>query len=391
MRTSPEIDALVSDLLLEQGRYDPIELLLAEGRLAYEDYEQWRGAAGGYLEEALFGDPERTRAMLEQAARHARALGLEPERQQYLAWGGSERRSLACARDTDFDGLLRTRYRRPDDQPQLDLFMDSGSTVLANAVTRALAGRDAAEAQRALQRLRDGDPGHARLGQLERLVESARSVDLPVTDPAAELETLERQLVPLAEDLLGADARHFLAPLWRRLGQALLGLGFDPERPRLHASHTAERLGDWQGVVAAVEAEPDWRRQPELLRRHACARERLHEPWPALASWMLLCWRFPAQAEAIGRDAAPEWRAQWREFGELEPELPGEDFPAWLLLRRPGLAARLDAETLGAAPDTFGSICRLLSEDAGGGTMEARRALKNADPDLFTHYLQSMA
>ena len=36
------IQGLVDRLLLEQGRIDPFELLLASGLLAYEDYDDWR-------------------------------------------------------------------------------------------------------------------------------------------------------------------------------------------------------------------------------------------------------------------------------------------------------------------------------------------------------------
>ena len=50
----------VDRLLFEQGTYTPLELLLAEGRLMYADYEAWRGGQCDYLEALLFGDPEQS-------------------------------------------------------------------------------------------------------------------------------------------------------------------------------------------------------------------------------------------------------------------------------------------------------------------------------------------
>ena len=161
---SAEIEARVDALLMEQGVYDPIELLLAEGRLAYADYEAWRAREAGGLDERIFGDIERTREILESAADYAARLGLQSEHLSYIPWGGTPGQTLACSRDPGLDQLLRTRYKRADDQPQLDLFMDSGATALVNDVIAALVGRDPGEAERALQRLSDAEPGHSRLG-----------------------------------------------------------------------------------------------------------------------------------------------------------------------------------------------------------------------------------
>ncbi len=384
------MQCLVDELLMEQGGYDPVALLVAAGWLAYPDYEVWRAAHGCYLEDEVRGDDARLRAMLGQAARYVQALGLQPQPCEYFGWDGSDCSPQRCARDLELNALLRTRYARPETAAQLDLFMDSGGTALANAVTRALARRDPSAARSALHRLRHADPQYPRLGPLEQLVESALGLDAPVPDPDAELQRLQRQLSPLAEDLLKADARDFLAPFWRRLGGALAGWSFDPGRPQLHASLVAERLGDWQGVVDAVSAESDWRDQPVLLRREARAQGQLGRPWKALSSWALLCWRFPDRTEAIGREAGAEWHRRWRELGDLEPELSAGDFPAWLLLHYPGLAERLDPEVLSHAPPVFSLVGELLAESAGPRAMVLRRSLKQAHPALFEHYLRSL-
>ena len=38
----PQVQATLDRLLLEQGGYEPLDLLLAHGLLLYSDYEDWR-------------------------------------------------------------------------------------------------------------------------------------------------------------------------------------------------------------------------------------------------------------------------------------------------------------------------------------------------------------
>ncbi len=73
----PQIQHRVDQLLLEQGEYLPLEFLLAEGRLLYSDYENWRGGELEVLDEKLFGDATQIQKDLSQAAGYAQALGLE--------------------------------------------------------------------------------------------------------------------------------------------------------------------------------------------------------------------------------------------------------------------------------------------------------------------------
>lgn len=45
--------ASVDRILLEQGEYSPLELILFDGMLAYADYEAWRRERITVLEDAL--------------------------------------------------------------------------------------------------------------------------------------------------------------------------------------------------------------------------------------------------------------------------------------------------------------------------------------------------
>ena len=382
----------VDQLLLEQGEYHPVEYLLLDGRLMYSDYEAWRGGECERLDELLFGDPEEIAAELGEAARYARALGLVPTRISYAPWGGEG--VLATSRSDTLAMRLEQVYERPGDRPQMDLFMDSPGTSLANGVVLALGRRDVEEAGRCLEKLYQADPGNARLGGLERLVGAARSQGAPLADPVAELVRLEEELLPLAEELLASASRHFMNPLWRRLHEGLRGRSFEPERPELHASHTAMRMLGWDEAIAAVESEIDWRRQSTLLRRHLLASERLRRPAQAALDLFELCWDFPEEAAAALRQGVLNLARPWELFAELDPELEVPTFPAWLLIIRPGMVNWLPGPEA-FQPESYRLVYALQAGQAGpsglqGDVVQRRARLKELDPVLFHHFIRNL-
>lgn len=384
----------VDRILLEQGVYTPLELLLAEGRLLYADYEAWRMGEGDCLDQYLFGDPGQSRLILERAAVYATDLELEAEYLDYSKWGDSEGSNLCFSRDSVFDRLFHTRYRKPVDTPQLDLFMDATGVILVNGVIGALKERHSAEARRLLERLFDTDPGNSQIGDLELLVSATEGLFLPVEDVSAELGDLEQTLAPLAGDRLGSDRRDFLAPFWQRLLKALQDEPFDPDHPKLHASYPAIQLEAWNLVQRSIESGAEWSGEPLLVRRYARACGRLQQGELAARYWFRLCWHFPDHADAIGREAEPVWRSRWQRFTGLEPELDSKDFPAWSLLEQPGFARRLadtacitDAE----GPEDYRVTAELVMAGAAAipavDLIEQRRWLRDLNPNLFTHYL----
>ncbi len=392
----------VDKLLMEYGEYRPLELLLSEGRLTYSDYEAWRGGEIAYLADALFGDPHEVDQLLQHAEQYARNLGLKAEALVYRVWGGKNGESLRFSEQGELDGRFHTGYSKPGDQPQLDLFMDNVTVSLVNGITRALSERDNDEAKRLIDRLVDADPSNARLGGLERLAESQAHWESAVKDPRAALSELRDEIAPLAQDLLGQGCNDFLVPLWKHLSAALQGRAFDPAKPDLHASYTYARALDWGGVFHAVEAERDWENQAALLRRYAAARGHCHSKADTASAWLhwfQLCWRFPDQAEAIGAEAEVELQRAWRAFIELDPELAHRDFPAWLLLIKPGLTKTLPEPSVAEDapwPETYRIVYTLKKTPEGaGGTphssdIEQRAKLKNLNSALFEHYFRTL-
>ncbi|MBL3600032.1 MAG: hypothetical protein JMN25_09195 [gamma proteobacterium endosymbiont of Lamellibrachia anaximandri] len=393
---SNPIRQAVDQLLMEQGEYSPLELLLVEGRLDYSDYEAWRTGNIPRLEQVLFGDPEKLDGLLAEAQEYATALALQPETLRYHAWGDTGGSPLSFSDNNIREQRFHTVFRKAEDQPQFDLFMDATATNLANGIVLALIDRNNGEAHRLLNQLYEVDPGHPRLGALERMVEAGDRLAEPVADNAQELHYLKDELLPLAERELGRESRNLLVPHWRRLTDALQDQAFDPTQPELHASYTASQAFDWEAVRRTAQKDPGWPQQALLLRRHAHACGRLHNLLESLQSWIRLCWSFPHEAGTIATEADADLQQMWRLFLALDPELTAEDFPAWLLLIRPGLVRQLPSpEGDERCPPSYARVYHMLregqqSQNTPNATEIQRRGeLKQLNPELFIHYMRA--
>ncbi|VAW83322.1 hypothetical protein MNBD_GAMMA13-1208, partial [hydrothermal vent metagenome] len=385
----------VDQLLLEQGEYLPLEFLLQEGRLIYADYEAWRNGELDTLDEALFGNREHIQQQLTQAADYLQRRGWQMETVHYQIWKSDHPSHLSFSQNTALDRCFHQRYRKPQDQLQMDMFTDAPAASRVNDITRALVNRDAVAARRQLENLYDSAPDHARLGELEHLVEAAEHLEIPVIDVAADMQDLQETLTPLAESLLGKESRNLLIPLWRRLSLALCDQPYPTTQPELHASYTASRAMDWDSARQAVERVPDWRAEPVLLQRHTRACEHLHLRSDALLGWFTLCWRFAQHSDAIESSNDTELQQCWLAFLELEPELPTQAFPAWMLLDKPGLTQVLAAPCDGttACPASYRTLYRLQNgiSDPTDEHIALRARLKQQDPVLFQHYLKTVS
>lgn len=394
----------VDQLLLEHGEYQPLELLLQEGRLLYTDYEEWRNGKLDTLDEALFGDRELVQQQLIQAEAYLQKRDWQAETISYSAWGkqNTALRPLRFSANKQLDLCFHRHYHKPQDQPQMDLFTDAPATCLINGIIHALINRSTTESRRLMEQLYDIAPDQVRLGELERLLEAVEALNTPINNAAAELKTLQKSLTPLAETLLGKDSRNVLIPLWRRLSTALQDLPYQALQPELHLSYSATQARDWEAVRQAVEQEPRWQAEPRLLLRHALACEQLHLQSAAMMSWFKLYWQFPEQCNALETSSNHELRQQWIAFQDLESELPPSSFPAWLLLEKPGLTRVLPEPAPTSSnqnivyPASYSAMFRLqhshLFPDVKqrSETISLRAQLKQQDPVLFQYFLESI-
>lgn len=396
IRKQTELDIqTLQQQIQHKGAFCPLQWLLDCGLLHYHDYERWRYGALATLAEAVTCKGDALLKLLQKGQEHARALKLVSEAQVYHDWRPDQAaRTLTLSRQRELAHLLGQRWLRPQDAPQLDLFMDSGAASAENELADHLAARQWNRAEAAYAQLCEVAPNHAQLGGYETLLLYGKHIAAsPAIDNAAlddELAGLEQDIAPLARDLLCAQARDYLAPAWQRLAQSLPVDIFNPTQPARHASYAWARIPDWPQVVASIEATPDYAEHAELLHGLAQALYALGRQESALLLWARLCEQAPEQAEQqLDARAFAPLHAHWQQFSDSEEPLPLSLFPAWLLLREPGLLHHLDE---GAYPAPCGegfraSAALLRSRVEGVDEMLARQALQALSPALLRVYL----
>jgi hypothetical protein len=390
---SKRIEQQVDQLLLEQGEYRPLELLLWEGRLDAEDYQAWVRGEIPYLAERLFGDPHQTEQSLHQAAEYLTRRGWEAESIHYTLKGRPKGAPLRFSAERQFDECFHRIYRKPSSELQFDLFSDTSSTVLINRFTQALIKQDVQAAGDAIGQLFETAPDLSHLGELERLFEALQGLHNPVADIPQSLERLQNETAPLAERHLGVAGKGFVQALWRQLSEALREQPFSTDQAMLHPSFTAALHEDWDWVRQAVERESEWFANGILLKRHAIACEQLGARSEALLSWFRLYWRSDDLSPEFDPADNPELGAAWEAFLDLEPELPGHDFPAWTLIYNPGIARIAPSgEQESDCPESYRTLFALnhnASALSEAQRIALRTELKQWSPELFQHYLQN--
>lgn len=379
--------------ILQRGSFCPLQWLMDCGLLAYGDYERWRYGEIGTLENAVVCDRDMLSEVLHCARQHAQGLKLAGEPQHYQNWRPElTGQRLRFSRDAVLEQLLSQRWRRSEDIPQLDLFMDSGVATAENELTGCLADRRWNEAQIAYTQLCALAPNHIDLGRFETLVlygkHMAAGGQVDASLLAEELAGLEEDIAPLALDLLGAKARDYLAPAWQRLAQSLTAdaTALDPSLP--HASYAWAQIPDWLQVRDAIVATGGYERSAELLQRLSLA---LHASGEAEAALLVAARGIELAASQpenqIDPDAHTLVRQLWQDFDDSDELHPRGHFPAWLLLRQPGLVHHLDAAYPVPEGEAFRACAALLRCRAeGGDEIPARQALQRLSPSLLRVY-----
>ncbi len=339
------LQAQVDAQLLEQGAFAPLELLFNSGRLLYSDYEGWRRREIDLLDSALMGNIDNIKAEIQKAVSYAKRVGLVEQPQEFHAWhtpgaaatGGSDR-PLRISMDPQLQRLIGSRYVRPQNVPQMDLFFDNPVVALTNGIARAVTLHDLSEAQRQLDQLYAQAPTHSDLAAFDQLLGALGRLGQPIEDPRQELAFL-LDVTPTARRLLGAQSRDLLSPLWLQLAKALANAAFDPDEPDLHRSFALTQAQDWAGASESVLSEPQWQRHAPLCLRQVESAFNRRRRAEALAAWCHVCWRTPTIASAAADKLRQlELTALWQRFQDEEEPLTEADFAAWLLLQEPGLA-----------------------------------------------------
>lgn len=389
-----DAQSAVQQLLLEQGAYSPLELLMATGSLAYGDYLAWRRGEIGRLDEAL-EDRLAVRGLLESAQAFAVKLGLAAERVTYEGWESNAGLDLLASSDRGLNALLRTHYRRVpvEGEGQLDLFLDSGTTAALNDLQSALVRRNPDGASDALVRLAEINPDQAYGPQAKPLIEALRT-PLPADHEEAleQLERMQAQWVPAASHLLVRRAQDFLRPIWQGIASGLDPSRFDVADSERHVSWIHRQCLDWENVRTSILAVPGHADAPVLVERLAEAEWWLRDRTAAVAHWFALCRLAPEGFKAaLDAPRFPDatllaaWRAA--KASDIEPEVTIPWFPAWMLLKEPGLARVLDFVGGERPPDrAFDLLKSLLTTEAGD--MERRAELATVHRGLLDKFLE---
>jgi hypothetical protein len=404
MTIDAEVHGLVDSQLMDQGSFSVLDFLMESGRLLPEDYERWRRGEIDALDAVFMGSTERIRLQVEAVAQYARKIGLVPQSQTFHAWragGGTVPEPLRISADAALDALIAARFVPAQDVPQRDLFFDNPVVTLTNGIVRALSAANHGESQRLLDRLYREAPNHADLPAFDRLLEALGHGPGRIDDPRRELAFL-RQITPDARRLMGSQARDLLGPLWRHLAEALRGLSFEPAEPELHRSFSLCQAQDWEAAARAISDEPLWPLHAPLCLRLAQCRFHLRDRSGALAAWFQMCWHSPREAAAAldgKRQPDTGLGALWQRFIEAADEstvestvegadsneaLGSADFPAWLLLREPGLSQQLAGDLATGTTrgeESYRCVHRWI---------DARRAGRNSEEMALRKTLQAL-
>jgi hypothetical protein len=274
---------------------------------------------------------------------------------------------------------------------QLDIFLDTRATSLANAVIAALLALDGARATSAVEELRKEAPEHASLSAFERLcrfVEETERDAMPITDALARVEAE----TVAASAALGNRAEEFLRPIWCGLARRAAAQPYDPARPEAYAAALWLRAGDHADADRIASQVPGGENLPDVLRWRCLAQHRLGGLDAALPLLMRFAWFAQARLAALVAELRdPLLERAWRGFLADLGDLDASWFPAWFLHehRSAALAAEAVPGHIPAAL-AYAALIRLLELEKRGHSpalVSQRARLRSLGEAFFEFYL----
>jgi hypothetical protein len=391
-QSAPALDLqTIQAQIQNNGTFSPLHWLLQSGYLPFAGYEAWRHGEIASLDGMLAITEENLQALIISANEQTKHLELVAEPQLFHNWDSSQgKHHLTLSNNAELAAWLGQRWLRPDNLPQLDLFMDSGAAVAENELTDLLCQRRWSDAEQAYHQLSERAPGNSYLAQYEMLILYGKHMNtteqISEAEAREELAALREVIAPIANDLLQHQAGDYLSAAWQRLAKNLPAATFCPEQPEYHRSFALAQLPDWPAVIAAIKDVPDFAHYPALLMRLAEAYWH-QQPEIALLLWCKTA-ELDGDAEALldtvnyARFSEP-----WHSFWELN--LTVGFFPAYLLILEPGLLHQL-AELPTSEPQhaSFAIVRQLLlSRGNEAQQLAARQNLQKISPELLKFFL----
>ena len=400
--TSPETTTItttievlnIDNALSQQGHFCLLDWLIAENYLPYHSYEQWRYGDIRFLDKHIKLDKTQLLALAGKTEELCQSLKLQALPEEYFAW--SERASpLAASQNKTFNQALTQQWKRPQDLPQMDLFMDNTATIAENALLNALAMRHYQQAQSELEKLTKLNASHEKLGGYQDLINYGYHME--VTNIATEhlndeIQALQNEVLPLANTLLKHQARDYLAFAWRRLDHNLHTVTFNPQQALVHRSYVLMQIPDWENAAKILSEEPARFAQPTLLLRSAQCYEALHQQHNALLCWCLLIELDSAKSETLIESRVSQliWRL-WQNYWEWEgsEHLDIDYFPAYIIKQHPGLIHHLNEIPDLKSPASQAVIAAIKARQSGEDQIPLRKHLQDIHPQLLAMYLEA--
>ncbi len=384
--------ASIEQQLSQQSRFCLIDWLLAGSQLFYADYEAWRYGRQNNLDESLRLDKPALEALINDTEKQCRELGLVCEPQEFYRWDSDQRILLMASQNSQQHRQLTQYWLRPQDLPQMDLFLDNSAQVAENVFLEALGSRQFDSAQQLLQKLSQLNPECSRLGGYQDLTNYGSHLQThPVIATealAAELQGLKNEAHPLAQEVLGSGARDYLAFAWRRLANNLQDAPFDPQQAELHQSFALLQIPDYPAVINRLTDDAGLYQQPLLLERLAISYSALRQDENALLIWCLMMELSSDYTEtALERYKTHKIHQLWLDFWDLDEGWPCMHFPAFVLARQPALVHHL-ADLPPLRQPTSQAMATLLQQRLRGeDEIAARERLQALSPALLRVYL----
>ncbi len=387
--------ASIEEYLSRQGRFCLIDWLLTDNLLHYSDYEAWRYGELKNLDDVLKLERKKLQVLIEHTDRYCEDLGLIAEPQEFFRWDGNHRVLLMASDNSERSHRLMQCWLRPQDRPQLDLFLDNSEQIAENAVLEALDTRRFELAQSQLQKLSELNPECTRLGGYQDLINYGLHIcanpEIEEEAVEVELQGLQQEVLPLAQEILGSVARDYLAFAWRRLANAMQSMAFNPEKPWLHASSALLKIPDHAAVVEYLNDDPELYRQTTLLERLALSHSAMHRRENALILWCLLMELDTGFTEqALSRDCSNQVYTLWQDFWDFDDSWSSTFFPAYILIRHPGLLHYLERFQALQLSASKAALALLEKRSNGEDEISARQTLQTISPELLAVYLQHL-
>jgi len=384
--------ATIERYLSQQGRFCLLDWLLSDNHLLYSDYEAWRYGQRDSLDNMMQFDQKILPGLLLDVEKYCRELGLVADPQVYFRWNEDEKVVLVASEVDQRNQQLTQIWLRPQDQPQLDLFLDNSAQVAESALLESLGGRQFKTAQKRLQKFSELNSECGRLGGYQDLINYGlhmlANARIEAVDLHGELKGLKQEVRPLALDILGQRARDYLSFAWRRMAESLRGLPFDPVQPEYHVSFMLFQIPDYPAVIESLQCVENLNQHPVLLERLALSHGALHQNEAALLAW---CQLMECDADfAEGSMEQHRWRmvySLWQDFWEVSDHWNIQLFPAYVLARRSDLIHAFTSAPLLQHPASRAMAELLLHRMERRDEVSARAILRSISPELLAVFL----